>query len=126
MKKDLLIFCFIISFFVSCTKETIHSSDIVKPEIKVVYPSDKPIIPAGLPLCMQVIITDNISLSKVWLQVNDGTGFKKEYEIPGRMMSVTEKYTVTPGTSGQLVARFFALDEGGNLSSEEIIFTVNN
>ena len=126
MKKDLSIFGIIILFFVSCTKQAINIPDIVQPEIKVVYPSDNPVIPAGFPLCMQVMITDNISLSKVWMQVNEGTGFKKEYEIPGRMMSVTEKYTAAPGTSGQLVAKFFALDEGGNLSSAEIKFTVNN
>lgn len=126
MKKHLSIFVFAVSLFFSCTRQAIHEPDKVKPQIKVIYPSDNPVIPAGFPLCIQVMITDNISLSKVWLQINDGAGFKKEYEIPGRMMSVTEKYTATPGTSGQLVAKFFALDEGGNSTSEEIRFTVNN
>ena len=126
MKKQLSIFFIIILIFVSCTKDTIYEPDTIKPEIKIIYPSDNPIIPAGFPLCMQVMISDNISLSKVWLQVNDGFGFKKEYEVPGRMMSVTEKYAATPGASGQLVAKFFAMDEAGNSTSGEIKFIVNN
>lgn len=126
MKKRLSIFGIIILFFVSCTKDAKYEPDIVKPEIKVAYPTDNPIIPAGFPLCVQVNISDNVSLSKVWLQINDGAGFKKDYDIPGRMMSITEKYTAPAGTSGQLVAKFFAMDEGGNMSSQEIKFIVNN
>ena len=126
MKKELPVFIVINLIFVSCTKEAIHEPDTIKPEIKVVYPTDHPAIPTGFPLCMQVMITDNVSLSKVWLQVNDGAGLKKEYEIPGRIMSITEKYAAPTGTNGQLTATFFALDEGSNLSSVEIKFTVNN
>lgn len=126
MKKHLSIVCIIIIFLASCTKQTSHQRDLEKPEIRVVYPSDNPMIPSGFPLCMQVMISDNTSLSKVWLQINDGTGFKKEYDIPGRMMSIIEKYTTSPSTSGQLIAKFLAMDEGGNLSAEEIRFTVNN
>ena len=126
MKKQLSIFSIIILIFVSCTKDAVYEPDTIKPEIKIVYPSDNPIIPAGFPLCMQVMISDNINLSRVWLEVNDGFGFKKEYEVPGRRMSVTEKYAATPAASGQLVAKFFAMDEAGNLSSEEIRFRVNN
>ena len=125
-RKHLSIFVIAISFFVSCTRNAVYEPDTIKPQIKVIYPSDNTNIAPGFPLCMQVMISDNISLSKVWSQINDGTGFKKEYEIPGRMMSVTEKYTALPGTTGQLVAKFFALDEGGNSISEEIKFMVNN
>lgn len=126
IRKPLSIFVLVISFFASCTRNAVYEPDTIKPQIKVIYPSDNPIIPAGFPLCMQVMISDNISLSKVWLQINDGAGFKKEYEIPGRMMSVTEKYTAPPETSGQLVAKFFAIDKGGNSNIEEIRFAVNN
>lgn len=115
-----------LSFIVSCSKKGVYKPDTIKPEISVVYPSDNPILPPGFPLCMQVMISDNVSLSKVWLEVNDGTGFKKEYEVRGRIMSVTEKYTAETGTKGQLVARFFAQDEGGNSNSVEIKFAVNN
>jgi hypothetical protein len=72
------------------------------------------------------MIKDNVSLSKVWLEVNDRAGFRKEYEIPGRMMAATEKYTAADGTRGQLLAKFFAIDESGNLNSAEITFSVSN
>ena len=126
IRKHLSIFVIVISFFASCTRNAVYEPDTIKPQIKVIYPSDNPSIAPGLPLCMQVMISDNISLSRVWLQINDGMGFKKEYEIPGRIMSVTEKYIALPTTNGQLVAKFFALDEGGNSISEEIKFIVNN
>lgn len=81
---------------------------------------------SGDPLCMKVLITDNKSLMNVWLQVSDGQGFKKEYAVSGRSIDIIEKYIIPAGVIGNLVAKFFAIDETGNMSSEEIKFVVNN
>jgi len=126
MKKLFTYHFIFILLFISCTKEIIIEADTTKPEIKVVYPLDKPIIPAGYPLCMKVLISDNKNLLTVWLEITGGHAFKKEYIIPGRSMEIIEKYTAPAGVSGNLIAKFFAMDEAGNLSSEEIKFSVNN
>lgn len=125
MGKFLSIPVFIV-VIISCSKQATHEPDTVKPLIKVDYPTDNPAINAGDPLCMKVLISDNKSLANVWLQVNDGNGFEKEYSITGRSLDIIEKYTASPGVSGNLIAKFFATDEAGNMSSEEIRFTVNN
>ena len=69
---------------------------------------------------------DNKNLSSVWLEVNEGNGFKKKYDIPGQSMEIIEKYMAVGGVNRDMTAKFFAMDETGNLSSEEIKFTVNN
>jgi len=112
--------------FISCTRELTTETDITKPEIKIVYPLDNPVIPPGYPLCMKVLIHDNKNLSSVWLEINDGNGFKKKYDIPGQSMEIIEKYIAVDGANGDMIAKFFAMDETGNLSSEEIKFTVSN
>jgi len=125
MKKYFLIIVIGWSF-ITCTKATFCEADSMKPEIQVVYPIDNPTIRAGDPLCMKVLISDNKSLMNVWLQVSDGHGFKKEYSIPGRSMDIVEKYIAPVGVNGNLIAKFFAMDEAGNLSSEDIKFAINN
>ncbi len=112
--------------FISCTKQAAYGPDTEKPAIQVIYPLDNPTIISGSPLCMKVLISDNKSLMNVWLQVNDGQGFKKEYAIPGRSIDIIEKYITQPGTTGNLYAKFFAVDEAGNLNTAEISFSVNN
>ena len=126
MKRSFYINFILIILIVSCTKDLNTETDIFKPEIKIVYPLDNPIIPAGYPLCMKVLIHDNKNLSSVWLEVNDGYGFKKKYDIPGQSMEIIEKYTAVDGVSKNMIAKFFAMDETGNVSSEEIKFTVSN
>ena len=41
-------------------------------------------------------------------------------------MEIIEKYIAVEGVNSGMIAKFFAMDETGNLSSEEIKFTVNN
>ena len=112
--------------FISCAKDSVTDTDITRPDIKVVYPNQIVEIPQGYPLCMKLLISDDKSLAAVWLEVNDGTGFKKEYAIPGRSMEIIEKYNAPAGISGKLSAKFFATDESGNTSSLEIGFVLNN
>lgn len=126
MKKSLLSFFVIALLFISCTKEATHDSDNVKPVIEVIYPTDNPIIPAGYPLCMKVLISDAQNLSAVWLEITDGYGFKKEYTINARSLEIIEKYIAPAGVTGNMIAKFTAVDEAGNVSSEEIKFAVNN
>jgi hypothetical protein len=116
----------IILFFVSCTKEANYETDIVKPKIEVIYPIDTPVMRSGDPLCIKVLISDNKSLMNVWVTVNDGNGFKKNYAITGRSMDIIEKYIIPAGINGNFIAKYFAMDEAGNLSSEGIKFSVNN
>ena len=119
--------CFILTIlFISCTRELTTKTDIIKPEIKIVYPVDDPVIPAGYPLCMKVLIHDDKNLSSVWLEINDGHGFKKKYDTPGQSMEIIEKYIAVDGVNKDMTAKFFAMDETGNLSAEEIKFTVSN
>jgi len=124
MKKCL--FFTVLFLFIACTKEEVHEVDNVKPIIKIVYPTDSPTIPVGYPLCMKVLISDTQNLSIVWLEINDGHGFKKEYTVNGKSIEIIEKYTPPPGITGNLVAKFFATDETGNMSFEEIKFGVSN
>ena len=126
MKKSFYSYFILAFLFISCAKDVTTETDIIKPEIKIVYPIDKPVIPAGYPLCMKVLIHDNKNLSSVWLEINDGNGFTKKYDIPGQSMEIIEKYTAVDGGSREMIAKFFAMDETGNLNSEEIKFTVNN
>ena len=126
MNKYLLSFFAIALLFISCTKEATYNIDNVKPVIKVVYPTDNPIIPAGYPLCVKVLISDTESLSTVWLEINDGYGFKKEFTANTRSLEIIEKYTAPSGVTGNMIAKFTAVDEAGNVSSEEIKFAVNN
>jgi hypothetical protein len=125
MKHFLPILAFM-TLFNSCTKQLKHEQDLTKPVIKVDYPTDRPKINGGDPLCMKVLISDNKSLASVWLEVNDGNGFKKEYFIPGRSLDIIEKYTAPTAVNGHLIATFFATDEAGNITSEKIEFRVNN
>ena len=111
---------------ISFTKNLTTGTDIIKPGIKIDYPLDQPVIPAGYPLCMKVLIHDNKNLSSVWLEINDGYGFKKEYNISGQSMEIIEKYIALDGGNRDMIAKFFAMDETGNLSFEEIKFTVSN
>ena len=126
MKKLFYTYVVLILSILSCKKDITTETDILKPEIKIVYPLDNPIIPAGYPLCMKVLIHDNKNLSSVWLEVNDRNGFKKKYDIPGQSMEIIEKYIAVGGVNSDMIAKFFAMDETGNLSSEEIKFTLNN
>ena len=126
MERSFYTYFILIILIISCTKDLTTETDILKPEIKIVYPLDKPVIPAGYPLCMKVLIHDNKNLSSVWLEVNDGYGFKKKYDIPGQSIEIIEKYIAFDGGSRDMIAKFFAVDETGNLSSEEIKFKVNN
>ena len=115
-------------FFSGCTKQdnTGIEADVSAPAIKVYYPLDVPVLPQGFPLCMKVLVTDNRSLSAVWLEINDGYGYKVDYPLTGKSIEITEKYTATAGINGELVAKFFATDEAGNTSSREIKFFMNN
>jgi hypothetical protein len=124
--KKYLSFIIIILLSISCTKEANYEADIVKPKIEVIYPIDDPVIRPGDPLCIKVLISDNKSLMNVCLTINDGNGFKKDYAIPGRSMDIMEKYIIPDGINGNFIAKYFAVDEAGNLSSEEIKFSVNN
>ena len=126
MKKSFYPYFILAFLFTSCAKDVTTETDIIKPEIKIVYPIDKPVIPAGYPLCMKVFIHDNKNLSSVWLEINDGNGFTKKYDIAGQSMEIIEKYIAVDGGSREMIAKFFAMDETGNLNSEEIKFTVNN
>ena len=126
MKRPFYTYFILVTSFISCTKDINKETDILKPEIKIVYPLDYPVIPAGYPLCMKILIHDNKNLSSVWLEVNDGNVFKKKYDIPGQSMEIIEKYIAPVGINGNLVAKFFAMDETGNFSSEEIKFSVDN
>lgn len=126
MKKPFYSYFILAFFLISCAKDIATETDTTKPEIKIVYPLDEPVLPAGYPLCMKVLIGDNKSLANVWLEVTDGHGFKKEYDIPGRSLEIIEKYIAPAGVSGNLIAKFFAMDEIGNLNSAEIKFTLNN
>jgi len=126
MRKLSFFYLSIIMFFISCTKQSLCEKDEVNPKIEVLYPIDNPVIRAGEPLCMKVLIRDNQSLMNVWLQVNDGHGFKKNYPVIGMSMEINEKYIAPVGVKGNLSAKFFAMDEVGNFSSQEIKFAVNN
>ena len=126
MKKYLLSFFATALLLISCTKEATDNIDDVKPVINVIYPTDNPIIPAGYSLCVKVLITDTERLSTVWLEITDGYGFKKEYTANTKSLEIIEKYTAPPGVTGNLVAKFTAVDEAGNISAEEIRFSVNN
>ena len=126
MRKLLCLYLSIVVITSSCTKGSTYEQDIIKPKIEVVYPLDNPVMRSGDPLCMKVLISDNKSLMSVWLQVSDGNGFKKDYTVPGRSIDIIEKYIIPSGVNGNMVAKFFAMDEAGNMSSEEIKFMVNN
>ena len=126
MRKLSCLYFLIIVFLISCTRQAFCEKDEVNPKIEVLYPTDNPVIRVGEPLCMKVLIRDNQSLMNVWLQVNDGHGFKKNYPIIGMSMEIIEKYIAPAGVKGNLSAKFFAMDEVGNFSSEEIRFAVNN
>lgn len=41
-------------------------------------------------------------------------------------MDIIEKYIIPADINGNFIAKYFAMDEAGNLSSEEIKFSVNN
>jgi hypothetical protein len=124
--KKYLSFIIIIFLCISCTKESNYEADIVKPKIEVIYPIDDPVMRSGDPLCIKVLISDNKSLMNVWLTINDGQGFKKDYVIPGRSMDIIEKYIIPADINGNFIAKYSAMDEAGNLSTEEIKFSVNN
>jgi hypothetical protein len=126
MKKYISLLLFSVVILASCSKQAAYEKDITKPEIEVVYPLDKPVIAPGDPLCMKVLISDDKSLASVWLIVNDGKGFRKEYALPGRSMEIIEKYYAPAGVYGNLTATFYAADEAGNTSSRELLFVVNN
>src|SRR5687768_12634299 len=126
MKNLPSLYFLVILFLISCTKQVACEQDKINPKIEVVYPIDNPVIRSGDPLCMKVLIRDNQSLLSVWLQVNDGHGFKKNYPIIGMSMEIIEKYIAPAGVKGNLTTKFFAMDEVGNFSSEEIRFAVNN
>jgi hypothetical protein len=126
MKRFFISYFILILFFVACAKHETIEQDTVKPKIEVVYPLDNPTIRSGDPVCMKVLISDNKSLMSVWLQIGDGTGFKKDYSIPGRSLDIVEKYIVPAGIGGNFTATYFAVDEVGNMSSQEIKFAINN
>jgi hypothetical protein len=126
MKKYLSCVVVILLITLSCTKVAMYEPDTVKPVIKVFYPLDNPAIDQGYPLCMKVLITDNRSLVDVWLLIDDGHGFKKTYPVTGRSIEIIEKYTAPADTRGQLSAWFYATDDAGNMSAEEIRFVMNN
>jgi hypothetical protein len=124
--RNLFIFILIISSVLSCTKQSAPEKDTMKPEIKVIYPLDIPQLPPGYPLCLSLVIADNKSLYAVRMEINDGSGFIKEYPLAGRSIGITEKYYARPGASGNFSATFFAMDDAGNTSSKEIKFVLNN
>jgi hypothetical protein len=126
MRKLHCLFLAVLLVITSCTKGVFYEQDTIKPKIEIVYPLDEPVVRAGDPLCMKVLINDDKSLMNVWLQVIGGNGFKKDYTVSGRSMDITEKYIVPSGVNGNMVAKFFAMDETGNASSAEINFVVNN
>lgn len=125
MGKYTLILC-LITFLISCSRQVVYEADTKKPVIRVDYPTDNPVINGDDPLCIKVSISDDKSLANIWLQVNDVNGFRKDYAITGRSFDLIEKYTAPSGNRGNLIAKFFATDEAGNMSSEEIKFAVNN
>jgi hypothetical protein len=124
--RNRFIYIWILLSAFSCAKETVTEKDTVKPEIKVIYPLDLPRLPQGYPLCLSLVIADNKSLYSVSMEVNDGSGFTKEYPLTGRSIGITEKYYAPPGASGSFSATFIAMDDAGNISSKEIKFVLNN
>lgn len=128
MKKNIITSMLFGILFFSCSRSEIAGlePDLVKPVIKIEYPLDIPVLPKGYPLCMKFLVKDNQSLATVWIEVNDGHGFRKEYIPFTRSMEVIEKYFAPDGVSGELLARFFATDQSGNSSSAEIRFVMDN
>jgi hypothetical protein len=124
--RNRFIYILILLSAISCAKETVTEKDTVKPEIKVIYPLDIPQLPQGYPLCLSLVVADNKSLYSVRMEVNDGSGFIKEYPLTGRMTGITEKYFAPPGASGSFSATFIAMDDAGNTSLKEIKFVLNN
>lgn len=124
--RNLFIFILVISSVLSCTKETVIEKDTAKPEIKIIYPDDIPSLPPGYPLCINLVVEDNRSLYTVRMEINDGSGLIKEYQVTGRITCITEKYYAPPGVSGSFSATFFASDHAGNSSAKEIKFVLNN
>jgi hypothetical protein len=126
MRKLYCVSLAVLLVITSCTKGLFYEQDTMKPKIEIVYPLDEPVVRAGDPLCMKVLINDDKSLMNVWLQVFGGNEFRKDYTVSGRSIDITEKYIVPPGVNGNMVAKFFAMDETGNTCSAEIKFVVNN
>lgn len=126
MKKILGVILVTNLLVLACTKDASPEPDILSPSIKVVYPLDIPQLPQSFPLCMKVQITDDRKLSTVWLEIDDGTGFRKDYPVTGKSLEIVEKYIAPPEKSGAFVAKFYAADESGNSAMQEIRFVLNN
>ena len=128
MKKTFPVLLFIGLFLISCSKNasTGLEADITNPLIKVVYPRDIPVLPAGFPLCIKVQVTDNRSLANVWVEITDGHGYRKDYPVNGKSIEITEKYIAPAGVTGDLTANFFATDESGNTSTHAVKFVMDN
>lgn len=128
MNKLIYVLLIIGLFFISCSKQASsgYEADVIKPLIKVFYPLDTPVLQQGIPLCIKVLVSDDRNLSKVWMEVNDLGGYRKEFPITGKSIAIIEKYSVRDGSTGELSAIFFAIDESGNTSSYEIKFVMEN
>jgi len=128
MKKIFSIFLIISLFFISCSKNasTGLEADLTNPLIKIVYPQDVPVLPAGFPLCIKVQVSDNRSLVNVWVEITDGHGYRKDYPVNGKSIEITEKYIAPAGVTGDLTANFFAIDESGNTSMHAVKFVMDN
>jgi len=115
-------------FFISCSRSasTGLEAHLTNPLIKIVYPQDVPVLPAGFPLCIKVQISDNGSLANVWVEVTDGHGYRKDYPVNGRSIEIIEKYIAPAGVTGDLTANFFAIDESGNTSMHAVKFVMDN
>ena|SRR5687767_3689108 len=128
MNKSFSVLFIIGLFFISCSKQASsgYEADVTKPLIKVFYPLDIPVLQQDVPLCIKVLVSDDRNLSKVWMEVNDWEGYRKDFPVTGKSFVIIEKYTVRDGATGELSANFFAIDESGNTTSHEIKFVMDN
>src|SRR5688500_16740148 len=115
-------------FFISCSKQASsgYEADVTRPLIKVFYPLDTPVLQQGVPLCIKLLVSDDKNLSKVWMEVTDWSGYRKEFPVIGKSIIIIEKYSVREDATGELSANFFAIDESGNTTSYEIKFVMDN
>lgn len=128
MKKATAVVFASFFFLLSCSKQAadVSQPDLSKPKIKLIYPQDVPVLPPGFPLCIKVQVSDDSDLSAVWMEIDDGNGYRRNFTVTGKSIEIIEKYTAPAGVTGEFTAKFFAIDETGNESSLAVKFFVEN
>ena len=116
-------------FLVACNKQDLDK-DLDNPSIELIYPKDNPDLWASQPLCVKMIVTENIGLSSLtWEIINSKTGKREKsmelYPSFTRLFVVEEKLTLTE-LSGEYIYKLTASDREGNTSKLTIPFSVNN